>query len=238
MAYPPTNLPSPSTISTVPHRLVVMAQASQSAQARQDLGRLKLSHYLPTNVWASRTASISGPTSRSSVTERRPRTVGLVIRLPHADSGLVQPSRTNPVQPGSVRAVLLCVALLCEALVLPIAWMLAAALGVLFTDGARWVSWLTDLGFIGPLLVSVPLVGAGLGLMLHPPRYEGLISALIVIAAVLNAAASLGVLWLNLSVSQASTGSRLAGIVFFAVPFALIAIGLLAEARRRDRPLR
>jgi len=38
-------------------------------------------------------------------------------------------------------------------------------------------------------------------------------------------------LWLNLIIGQASTGSRLAGIIFFAVPFYLIAIGLLAEAR-------
>jgi len=130
------------------------------------------------------------------------------------------------------------VALLCEALFLPIAWVTAAALGILFTDGARWVSWLTDFGIIGPLLVSVPLVGAGVGLLLPSPRYQGGFSALIVIAAVLNAAAALGVLWLNMIVSQASTGSRLAGIVFFAAPFALIAIGLLAEARRRDRSRR
>jgi hypothetical protein len=84
---------------------------------------------------------------------------------------------------------------------------------------------------IGPLLVSVPLLGAGVGLMFRSPRYGGLTSALVVVTAVLNALAAFGVLWLNLSVSQASTGSRLAGIIFFAVPFSLIAIGLLAEAR-------
>jgi hypothetical protein len=60
-----------------------------------------------------------------------------------------------------------------------------------------------------------------------------LISAFVAIAAVLNTAVALGVLWLNLIVSHASTGSRLAGIVFFAVPVALIAIGLFAEARHR-----
>lgn len=158
-----------------------------------------------------------------------------MIRLPHADSWLVQPSTTDPVQRGSVRAVLLSVALLCEAPFLPMAWVLAAALGILFTDGARWVSWMTDFGIIGPMLVSVPLVGAGVGLLFPSPRYHRWISASIVIAAVLNAAAALGVLWLNLIVSQASTGSHVAGIVFFAVPFALIVIGLLAEARRRDR---
>jgi hypothetical protein len=145
----------------------------------------------------------------------------------------VQHSTTNPVQRGRVRAGLLGVVLICEALCLPVAWILVAGLGMLFTD-ARWPSLVADFGIFGPVLLSVPLLGAGAGVLLRPPRYHRLISALIVIAAALNAAAALVVLWLNLIVSEASTGSHLAGIVFFAVPFAFIAIGLLAEARRRD----
>ena len=87
-------------------------------------------------------------------------------------------------------------------------------------------------GSLGPLVLFVVLIGAAVIVLAHPIADGWLPATICFVAAAVNALPAVWFLWYNAVVSAGPASTRIAGIVFGALPMALVATGLIAEGLR------
>jgi hypothetical protein len=129
------------------------------------------------------------------------------------------------------------VALIVEAFISPIAWLgtFSATTFVAGSDGSmsqRLADLMRRLGSTGPLVLFVVLLGAAVIVLAHPIRDGWLPATICFVAAACNLFPALWFLSYNAVVSTGPASTRFAGVVFGALPLALVATGLIAEGIR------
>jgi hypothetical protein len=132
------------------------------------------------------------------------------------------------------------VALIVEAFISPIAWLgtFSATNFVAGGDGSmshRLADLMRRAGSLGPLVLFVVLIAAAVIVLAHPIPDGWLPATICFVAAVANALPAVWFLLYNALVSAGPASTRIAGIVFGALPMALVATGLLAEGIRSLR---
>ncbi len=129
------------------------------------------------------------------------------------------------------------VALIVEAFISPIAWLgtFSATNFVAVGDGSmtqRLADFMRRAGSLGPLVLFVVLIGAAVIVLAHPIPDGWLPATICFVAAAANALPAVWFLSYNAIVSAGPASTRIAGIVFGALPMALVATGLIAEGIR------
>ena len=129
------------------------------------------------------------------------------------------------------------VALIVEAFISPIAWLgtFSATNFVAGGDGSmsqRLADLMRRAGSLGPLVLFVLLIGAAVIVLAHPIPDGWLPAAICFVAAACNLLPALWFLGFNAIISTGPASTRIAGIVFGALPLGLVATGLIAEGIR------
>jgi hypothetical protein len=132
------------------------------------------------------------------------------------------------------------VALIVEAFISPIAWLgtFSATNFVAGGDGSmsqRLADLMRRAGSLGPLVLFVVLIGAAVIVLAHPIPDGWLPATICFVAAGANALPAVWFLGYNAIISTGPASTRIAGIVFGALPMALVATGLIAEGIRSMR---
>jgi hypothetical protein len=128
------------------------------------------------------------------------------------------------------------VALIVEAFISPIAWLgsFSATSFVAGGDplGQRLADLMHRLGSTGPLVLFVVLLGAAVIVLAHPIKDGWLPASICFVAAACNLLPALWFLGYSAFISTGPAATRIAGIVFGALPLVLVATGLIAEGVR------
>jgi hypothetical protein len=129
------------------------------------------------------------------------------------------------------------VALIVEAFISPIAWLgtYSATTLVAGGDGSmsqRLADLMRRLGNIGPLVLFAVLLGGAVIVLAHPIKDGWLPATICFAAAACNLLPALWFFGYNAIISTGPASTRIAGIMFGALPIALVATGLIAEGIR------
>jgi hypothetical protein len=106
------------------------------------------------------------------------------------------------------------------------------------TADSEWLDAMARLGNWGILVLAVPLAGAAIAALARPSKYWVAWATTCLLAALLNALATVGLFLYNVGLSDGPIESRLIGAAF-GVAFGLVAGRLVAEgvAFMRARPV-